>query len=322
MTMKISKWCVLLAAVFMLSGCGETQVENREFPAILTVASGADFSKEWLNGQQEGTKKVDYNHLKVVLIERGFLEEEAGMAEMLTLLKSDKNVPLNAYVLTTENLPEVAEAQLEIPLGNYLEELLEHSDTVKKETYPTIGMLYQEAENHMETLFIPCISLVEEKPAVTAYEVYKRGEAEGIVETDAALLSFFIADQMKRYVLQLGEQHFVELSNAENELSFEWERMENGLLKKQVIVDIDCDGKLLSKAKGELSEEVQDSLELAVREYMTVKAGEMLERKIDVTNSLKKADSEREWYAYFAKAPERYEEEIEIIFQVDIDWID
>ena len=127
------------------------------------------------------------------------------MSGLLTLLKQEKSVPLNAYVVTTEDADalEKAEEKLDKPLGNYVEELLERSDEIKKETYPTIGMLYQEKENCMETLFIPYLSLVDEKPEVVAYEAYKRGEAEGLFETDTALLSFFVADRMKKYELQL-----------------------------------------------------------------------------------------------------------------------
>ena len=39
----------------------------------------------------------------------------------------------------------------------------------------------QEQENKMETLFIPYVEEVDQKPAVTKYYVWKRGEAEGTV---------------------------------------------------------------------------------------------------------------------------------------------
>ncbi len=310
-----------IMAILMLTGCGTTQVENREFPDILTVTSESNFSKEWLNGLQEGNKKIDYNHLKVVLIERGFLEKEAEMAEMLALLKDDKNIPLNAYVVVTENVKELTDAKLEVSLGNYLEQLLEKEDTVKKETYPTVGLLYQEQENRMETLFFPCVSLVEEKPAVTAYEVYKRGTAVGLAETDMALLSFFIGNDMKEYVLQTGENQFIKLSSAKNEIDFEWDRRNNGLLKKQVIVEVDCDAKILPKIQIKNKEEAKWQLETWLEEYMTQKASELLKQGIDVTNSFKKLGQENEWYIYYSQNPEIYESEIEILFDVEIDVI-
>ena len=325
--MKSYKGLIGMAVMLFLCGCSNTQVENREFPAILTVTSESDFASEWLNGLQEGNKKIDYNHLKVVLIERAFLENDQEMAEMLTVLKADKNVPLNAYVVTTENVKDLTEQDFSEPLGDYLEKLLEKGDSVKKETYPTIGLLYQEEENRMETLFIPCISLLEEKPVVASYEVYKRGSAKDLVETDGAMLSFFLGNEIKDYVLDLGENRFVELSNSQNEIDFEWERMENGLLKKQVIAEVHCDGKLLVSSygmviKNQEKEDVQEQLELQIYDYMTDKASHMLDQGIDVTNSYKKLGREPEWYAYYAQNPDFYEGEIEILFELDIEWTD
>ena len=240
----------------LLSGCSSTELEEREFPTLLTVSAEADFASEWLNGLQEGTKKIDYNHLKVLLVEREFLENDASVTEMLELLKQDKNVPLNTYVVTTDVLKELkdAEGSLEKPLGDYLEELLEHDDTVRKETYPTLGMLYQEMENRKETLFIPTISLIKEKPEVTSYEVYKRGSAIGQASGEEALLSFFLANQMEEYVLQLGVNNYVRLFHTDNEMSFKENREKNGLLKKQVIVDVECDGEIIQKQYAQNSE--------------------------------------------------------------------
>lgn len=308
----------------MLSGCAATELENREFPTLLTVSAESDFANEWLNGLQEGTKKVDYNHLKVILLERDFLEKEESMAEMLALLKEDKNVPLNAYVVATDTLKELEESEegLEKPLGDYLEELLEHGDTVKKETYPTIGMLYQEIENRKETLYIPIVSLVEEMPEVTAYEVYKRGKAIGQVGSDVALLSFFINNQMEEYVLQLGVNNYVRLSNAKNEITFEEKRSSSGLLKRQVEVDIDCDGKILRQNYGTDKEAAEAWLDTQIKDYMTAKAAKALENDADVTNSLKKLGTEREWYRYYMQSPDFYEGDIEIVFEIDIEWMD
>ena len=314
-----------LLVCFLLSGCGSTtELENREFPTLLTISEESDFTGEWLNGLQEGAKKIDYNHLKVILVAREFLENEEAMDKMLALLKEDKNVPLNAYVVTMDTLKELkeAEADLEKPLGDYLEDLLEHGDTVKKETYPTIGMLYQEAQNRKETLFIPTVSLVEEKPEITSYEVYKRGAAIGQVESDVALLSFFVNNQMEEYVLQLGVNNYVRLSNPKNEIYFRENRAESGLLRKQVVVDLSCDGKILQQTYGSDRKATEEWLSTQMKEYMTAKAAKALEAGVDITNSLKKLGTDREWYRYYSQSPDFYEGDIQIIFETDIKWID
>lgn len=323
--MRVRKRIATIAIFLLfLCGCGNTELEDREFPTLLTVSDEADFASEWLNGLQQGIKKLDYNHLKVIVIEQAFIENEERMAEMLALLKDDKNVPLNAYIVVTKSLKELVTGteQLDEPLGDYLEKLLEHGDTVKKETYPTIGMFYQEDKNRKETLFVPIVALVEEKPEVTSYEVYKRGVTSGTVKSDVALLSFFIGNQLEEYLLQLGEEHYVRLSNSENEISFQEKRESSGLLRRQVVVDISCDGKILKQTYNGKKEAVEEGLDSQIKAYMTGKAKEALENGIDVTNSFKKLGEEREWYQYYTRTPDFYEGEIEILFEMDIDWVD
>lgn len=313
---------ILLVFCLFFGGCMQTEVEEREFPVVLTIKGETEnFVKDWRNNLKTGTKKKDYNHLKVIVIERAYLEQTEKMNELLTLLKQEKDVPLNAYVVTAEDADALKKAQenLNEPLGNYIEELLEHSDEIKKETYPTIGMLYQEKENRMETLFLPYLSLVEGKPEVTAYEAYKRGTAEGTVETDAALLSFFTANQMKKYELQLEENLFAELSHTKNEISFENHIEKSGLIKKRVCVNVRCDGRLF----GQAEEEKKAGYEQQIADYMTGKSKEILERGIDLTNSRKKlGGGMREWYDSMQDGEAEYEEEIEIIFTVKINWTD
>ena len=144
----------------------------------------------------------------------------------------------------------------------------------------------------------------------------------GQVESDVALLSFFINNQMQEYVLQLGVNNYVRLSNAGNKISFADSRADSGLLGKQVVVEIECDGKILQQNHGSDREKTEMWLDTQIKEYMTAKAAKALEAGIDVTNSLKKLGKEREWYRYYTQSPDFYEGDIEILFEIDIEWID
>ena len=54
---------------------------------------------------------------------------------------------------------------------------------------------------------------------------------------------------------------------------------------------------------------------------MTQKTKAALERKIDLTNSRKKlGGSMREWYDYYQTHEKAYEEEIEVVYDVTINW--
>ena len=77
---------------------------------------------------------MDYNHLKVVLIERSFWKKRRKVEDMLSMLEQEKEVPWNAYVMTTESCDRLAqtEGELDVLLGNYLEELLENTSALTR----------------------------------------------------------------------------------------------------------------------------------------------------------------------------------------------
>lgn len=109
---------------------------------------------------------------------------------------------------------------MEESVGTYLEDYFENVSEIKKTAYPTLGMLYQEQENKMETLFIPYVEEVDQKPAVTKYYVWKRGEAEGMFDSQTALLSFFTQNQKEEYALTLADGVDVRLFAPHNQVIF------------------------------------------------------------------------------------------------------
>lgn len=67
--------------------------------------------------------------------------------------------------MTTESCDRLAqtEGELDVLLGNYLEELLENTSGIDQKAYPTLGMLYEERVNHLETLYIPFVDIEREQ---------------------------------------------------------------------------------------------------------------------------------------------------------------
>ncbi len=105
-------------------------------------------------------------------------------------------------------------------------------------------MLYQEQENKMETLFIPYVEEVDQKPAVTKYYVWKRGEAEGMLDSQTALLSFFTQNQKEEYTLTLADGVDVRLFAPHNQVVFSQTK------EKQIIAEISCGGEILYEKTG------------------------------------------------------------------------
>lgn len=359
--------CFLFGCLF-LQGCNVAELEDKAFPVLLNIRDQDDFQNVWLNHEYAGNKEVDYNHLKVVLIERSFLEKEAEVEDMLSMLEQEKEVPWNAYVMTTESCDRLAqtEGELDVLLGNYLEELLENTSGIDQKAYPTLGMLYEERANHLETLYIPFVDIEWEqsgavqddtekeeegqqpgmigKPQITAYEVWKRGRAAGLVNTDTARAAFFTQNFADDYTLQLAPELYVKVDAASCRVK-ETEKIGVGGLTEQIVtVTVTGEGEILSgtvsarenPANAEagntetnitntsyekMTREKEQLLNTRMEDYLNAAATHALEKEIDITNSYRNLGADnRTWYFKYQNTPAAYEKDIKIQYLIKINW--
>lgn len=360
--------CFLFGCLF-LQGCNVAELEDKAFPVLLNIRDQDDFQNVWLNHEYAGNKEVDYNHLKVVLIERSFLEKEAEVEDMLSMLEQEKEVPWNAYVMTTESCDRLAqtEGELDVLLGNYLEELLENTSGIDQKAYPTLGMLYEERANHLETLYIPFVDIEGEqsgavqddtekekqsatvqddtekekqsgamqddtgkeeeeqqpvitgKPQITAYEVWKRGRASGLVDTDTARAAFFTQNFADDYTLQLAPELYVKVDAASCRVK-ETEKIGTGGLTEQIVtVTVTGEGEILSGTVS--ASEKEQLLNTRMEDYLNAIATHALEKEIDITNSYRNLGADnRTWYFKYQNTPAAYEKDIKIQYLVKINW--
>ena len=347
--------CFLFGCLF-LQGCNVAELEDKAFPVLLNIRDQDDFQNVWLNHEYAGNKKVDYNHLKVVLIERSFLKKEAEVEDMLSMLEQEKEVPWNAYVMTTESCDRLAQTvgELDVLLGNYLEELLENTSGIDQKAYPTLGMLYEERANHLETLYIPFVDIEGEqsgavqddtekeeqsatvwddtekeeeeqqpvmtgKPQITAYEVWKRGRAVGLVDTDTARAAFFTQNFADDYTLQLAPELYVKVDAASCRVK-ETEKIGAGGLTEQIVtVTVTGEGEILSGTVS--ASEKEQLLNTRMENYLNAIAAHALEKEIDITNSYRNLGADnRTWYFKYQNTPAAYEKDIKIQYLVKINW--
>ena len=322
--------CFLFGCLF-LQGCNVAELEDKAFPVLLNIRDQEDFQNVWLNHEYAGNKEVDYNHLKVVLIERSFLEKEAEVEDMLSMLEQEKEVPWNAYVMTTESCDRLAqtEGKLDTLLGNYLEELLENTSGIDQKAYPTLGMLYEERANHLETLYIPFVDIEGEqsgavqddtgKPQITAYEVWKRGRAAGLVDTDTARAAFFTQNFADDYTLQLAPELYVKVDAANCRLKIAEKIGVGGLTEQIVAVTVTGEGEILSGTVS--ASEKEQLLNTRMEDYLNAIAAHALENEIDITNSYRNLGADnRTWYFKYQNTPVAYEKDIKTQYLVKINW--
>lgn len=308
---------LLLLCGGIFSGCKTAELEDRDFPVELALSDESDLTREFLDAGNAGNRMIDYSHLKVMILSRSFIENEGLMEELLRLLRKKNEIPQSAYVVVADDAKglQKAEEVLGEPVGVYLEQTFENVSPIKKQAYPTLGMLYQERENQNETLLLPFVKEEQEGLAVDCYYVWKRGAACGKVEKDAALLSFFTQEQMKEYQLPLKDGSAVSLTGAHTKISFGKEGEE-----RQVTVQLRCSGELTGARQPEGEEDRR--LTGQIEAYMNRLAKQTLSwHGVDVTNSFRKLGAERDGYLCARERTGTYETALTIRYEVVIDWI-
>lgn len=313
---------LMLGSIFSLTGCKTTELEDRCFPMLAAVeqskddgqidvsylyqpldevsdkATGQagvdtfvvganDFYKAWHNYENGLNKIVDYNHLKIILLGTQMLENTKQLSEMLDVLEKEENFPRNTYVCVTDKVSEMLKLQESLPsnLGTYLEELLENNEYVDADGLPTLGNLFEEKENHLETLFLPFFSVEEELPVQEGFYCMRRGEPVKRVSTDLAYLGFLESRNLKQVVVELADGSFLKLSGFQTDYDLS--------IQGRVTVNVSCEGKM---NYGTVAS--NDAISQYVSKYYTDIVGKALEQSsIDVSNCYKKIGGyNREWY--------------------------
>lgn len=134
------------------SGEKEPQINEIQVPQVLTKS----FKESKETYESHLNKIVDYNHLKVIVLEEDFVEQQECYDAMLEELSKEEEFPRNTYVCVVEDVEDLMEIDKNLPqeLGTYLEEYLNHHED-KKDHLLTLGNLMDEKENKEMILYVP-----------------------------------------------------------------------------------------------------------------------------------------------------------------------
>lgn len=191
---KVNKKVLVLIPflLFFLGGCSATELEERCFPmAVLTdyrlgqvevsyifpalsqkentdveeakvdaaMSKGDSFEEALLRFEEQLDKKVDTNHIKVLILGREELDCKNSYEDMLLYLQATGKIPRNALVCVADDLPGLLEIQEDLPtdLGSYVEQFLMNHEEEKNMELVNVGRLIDEGQNHKKTLKLPCL---------------------------------------------------------------------------------------------------------------------------------------------------------------------
>lgn len=308
----------LLCCLPFLSGCCTAELEDKNFPLEAAVTDATNAGVTWMENTEGKNRVIDYSHLKLLVVNQSVIEGEKGWKELLSFLENQNEVPRNTYVAVAEDAEKIMEENEEgESAGTYFEELFENVSEAKKQVYPTLGMLYEEQENKMETLYVPYVAREEDSFFVKRYYVVRRGVPVGICESEAARLSFFAQNKMRMYTLSLDPGFGVELSEAQNRIAFSGTREE-----KVIELYVRCKGKVVAQPAGKFYSKRE--LERMCETYLNQITQEMIQREkpVDITNSYKKIGAEkREWYDWVTMYETQYEHGTKVVCHVEITWV-
>lgn len=192
---KVVAMALVLFLMPQLMGCQATDLENRCFPMMVAVdydkergqvlfyesfpegqtkENGTDSLNEVSIPIEEGTdfrsvkksyedslsKVVDYNHLKVIVFGKAFLEEKELAEDMLKELRRTEEFPRNTYVCVTDRVEDLLEVKEVLPqeIGTFLEEYLENHEE-KNKGLLSLGDLMDEVENQELRLSVPNLTV-------------------------------------------------------------------------------------------------------------------------------------------------------------------
>lgn len=158
------KFILLLAVSLFTTGCAAVELEDKSFPLLVAVQVRQD-TFEIIYDPAPENKVLDYNHVKVMVFEKEFLENPSLYEGLLEQIKEEQNFPRNAYVCVTEDADKLVAAgnlMAEDP-GTYVEELLENDKVMDAENLPTIGKLVDDTENRMMTWELAYLAVEKER---------------------------------------------------------------------------------------------------------------------------------------------------------------
>lgn len=155
--------CLAGLVILTFTACSSTELEEKSLPLFAAVEK-QDINNttiEIVYEPKTENKVLDYNHLKVMVLEEEFLQNEEQYVRLLEQLKAEETFPRNVYACVTDNAGKIIAAGdlITEDIGVYIEELLENKDTSNAKDLPTVGQLMDDLANRKKNLDLPYLTV-------------------------------------------------------------------------------------------------------------------------------------------------------------------
>lgn len=334
---------LIFLAVLCFGGCGNTELEERNFPLAAAVtltkenyqmafgfeqlkdvadeksekentsvllAEGKDCMELFLHADGENPGEMDYNHLKALILNRSLLEDEKRLGEFLGYLEEENLFSRNTLLFVTEDEPDQVmemDTVLKEPVGTYLNERIASDERFKDSEAVTLGSLFRIWENENENLWIPYINCAEDKMILEKYYLMQGRMAAGKVDRETGELALLSEQKMKSYSISLKDAESVTLSNLCCSYAF---AEQNGQVTETVTIK--ADGNALLEVEAEIEQTLEEKMDA-----MTEKLQQ--NQNADGTNSYYKLGAyARDIYLQYQKDWSSYRKNLTVEYHWDV----
>lgn len=326
----------LLFAIFV-SGCAGTELENKYFPLAVLLESGkqqyhvcylsqnlsevANERTERENQTEEGASgatyyeaqkffeknnrcKLDLSHTKALIFQEDMMERK-DFARFLDTVRKEKIYARNTLVFFSDSSMEKLvklNNDMDVPLGSYLEQMVENEQDQKEQAVVTLGSLLNEQVNRDRTLLIPMIKAEGGQPVVTHYKLLQDFVPKGTASLEEAQIYFLVENGLKQMDLRLDYGSQVRLSELKCKRKFQ---MEGGKVKQQLLITANAKPVTGSVLKSAVENMLQEKL-------LQVFWNQIEENQADITDSYRRLAMEApEIYDDYAGHASEYRMELE-----------
>ncbi|MCU6763104.1 Spore germination protein YndE [uncultured Roseburia sp.] len=341
---------VLAAAILcLLNGCSLKEPEQRMYPLALGVSQAdqgydisyacpklaADDSQkdaatadtiETVTAQslfeaqefvsQDTDKTLDFNHLKVLVLDTEILQREDKMEKLLGYFMENENMAWNTYVVAMDDdMEKIFDGKLDVgkSLGTYLEDMIQGREDLKSSAAVTIKSLISQYRNRNEMILIPQLAMEEDEPVVAAYRIYSNMHDHGSISAKDAWMAFLLQGQAKKVSMTLENGAYITVGDIKTDRNIYAAENESVKEQKLPVQDLIIKGTLKVSGSTVVSGGEQEELLSLAQTQMEQELNRFVKEQsqknyTDITDSfLKLSGYQRELYKLYQDNPEAYE---------------
>ncbi len=354
---------VLIAAlVCLLNGCSLKEPEQRMYPLALGIektedgyqvryacpdlgAAGGGQSTKSPSGDlfasvevsslfeaeerisQNTDKTLDFNHLKVLLLDARILRSQEEMEHLLTYFMENRNLAWNTCVAVMDGSMESMfdnSITLGKSLGTYLEDLLEGQQGIKKQAIVTVKHLISSCKNRNELFLIPQFGVKDQEPVITEYRIFDHMQDHGGIPAEDAWMGFLVQGEAVKASMTLPDGTYVTIGDLKIERCMEEEAFGIRVGEVRPVQNLTVKGTLkisgstifTSREKEQLRKRTQEELTGRLETFVN----DLSEKQYtDITDSyLKLAGLNRELWRSYRENPDAFEKKLRTRIEVEL----